>query len=100
MLEEELLEMLRLREQQASGCGYRYEFQVHINEEEKEVRLDLSCMYEMGDFVNFDFLSLISEKLGTKKIDLENEYYQPGCESCDYGSVSSVTIVAKDVTVL
>lgn len=58
----------------------------------------LSKMYEgLGDWVSFKNLSWLSKTLGTEEINLKNEYYQPGCDTCDWGSEHEVDIVCLNI---
>ncbi len=74
-----------------------YEFDVTADATRAEVRTTVSRMYSLDGFANFEFLSALSELLNTKRLDLTDEDHSPGCESCDWGSSSSVTVVARDV---
>lgn len=72
---------------------------IKISIEDKTCTIHISKMYEgLGKMVSFKALSWLSEKLGTEEIDLENEDYRGGCESCDWGSEHSVDIVCKNIS--
>lgn len=72
--------------------------QVVFNEEAKTCTVHISKMYEgLGKMVSFKALSWLSEQLNTEEIDLENESYSSGCESCDWGSEHSVDIVCTNI---
>lgn len=83
------------------GISESYEkptIKVDINEEKKTCTVSISKMYQgLGKLVSFKALSKLSELLGTDEIDLENESYHEGCESCDWGSEHSVDIVCKNI---
>lgn len=65
---------------------------------DKTCKVHISKMYQgLGKMVSFKALSWLSELLGTEEIDLENENYRGGCESCDWGSEHSVDIVCKNI---
>lgn len=68
-----------------------------IHFRENQVDIVLTTSYGMDNFVDFEFLSKISDLLGTKKISLEDEWHYPGCDTCDYGSSSTITVRAKEV---
>lgn len=58
----------------------------------------LSKMYHgLGALVSFANMKWLSDLLGTEKIDIRNEDYSPGCDSCDYGSSHSVDFVCQDI---
>ena len=62
--------------------------------------IHLSKMYQgLGKLISFQNLNWLAYLLGTEKIDLENDTYTPGCESCDWGSQHSVDIVCRDIKV-
>lgn len=69
---------------------------VRVNPKNATVTVEVECMYHLEGFVSFDLLSQISEVLGTKDISIQDEWYTPGCDTCDYGSSSSATIVATN----
>jgi len=60
------------------------------------VMVNLSCMYGFDNFLSFSFLSEIAELMGTKLIDMTNEHHTPGCETCDYGSCSEITLEIRE----
>ncbi len=57
--------------------------------------LDISRMYDYFP-VNYDTMELLSNLFGSKKIDVD-EYYYNGCETCDYGSNYVKQFVIKEV---
>ncbi len=58
----------------------------------------LSKMYHgLGALISFANMKWLSDLLGTEKIDIRNEDYSPGCDSCDYGSSHSVDFVCQDI---
>jgi len=60
--------------------------------------VSVSKMYlGLGDLVSFANMKWLSELLGTEAIDLRNEFYREGCETCDYGSEHSVNFVCRKV---
>lgn len=62
--------------------------------------IHITKMYEgLGKLVSFQALKWLSEKLGTDQINLENENYRPGCDTCDYGSEHSVDINCLNVQI-
>jgi hypothetical protein len=66
--------------------------------EDKTCRVHLSKMYEgLGGWVKFSNLNWLSSVLNTEEIDLQDERYTPGCETCDYYSSTEVTIVCRNV---
>lgn len=67
-----------------------------IDFKKKDITIKVSCMYQgLGAFISFEFLSEISELLGTKKIDIRDQWYESGCETCDYGSSDNATILIR-----
>ena len=61
------------------------------------VTVTLKKMYSgIAEWVNFDDMSFLSDLLKTKNINLQNEYYSGGCESCDFGSSNSIDIVCSN----
>ena len=61
-----------------------------------ECIIHIKKMYHgLGNLVSFVTLSWLSEKLKTKDINLQNEYYASGGDTCDYGSSHSVDIICK-----
>jgi hypothetical protein len=76
----------------------RAKIQVVFNEESQTCTVHIAKMYEgLGNLVSFKALSWLSEQLNTEEIDLKNESYYPGCESCDWGSEHSVDIVCVNI---
>lgn len=60
------------------------------------VTLTFTCMYTFD--VTFAGLDRVAELLQTDRINLTNDHeYESGCETCDYGSQTTVTIVARGV---
>lgn len=84
------------------GISESYEkptIEVDINADKKTCTVHISKMYQgLGKLVSFKALSWLSDQLGTDEIDLENEDYRGGCESCDWGSEHSVDIECKNIT--
>lgn len=82
-------------------CASNYEklqIDVRFLNDNKDCTIELSKMYEgIGAFVSFKDLTWISNLLGTDQIDLENQFFRRGCDSCDYGSSDNVSIVCKNV---
>lgn len=80
---------------------YHSSFKVSVSwSEENKCIIHLSQQYEgIGSLCDFARLSWLSELLGTEKIDLENQYYQSGCETCDWGSVDEVDIICYECKV-
>lgn len=63
-------------------------------------KIHLCKMYQgLGDWVSFKNLSWLSKLLNTDNINLENDEYSSGCETCDYGSSHEVDIVCKDIKI-
>lgn len=84
------------------GISESYEkptIKVVINKENKTCTVHIAKMYQgLGKLVSFKALTKLSQLLGTDEIDLENEDYRGGCESCDWGSEHSVDIECKNIT--
>lgn len=81
-----------------NDCFEKPEISVSFNENHCTVHV--SKMYHgLGKLVSFSVLKWLSEKLGTEKIDLENEDYREGCDTCDYGSEHSVDIKCYNIQV-
>lgn len=51
------------------------------------------------DFVKFQDLNFIFKLLNTEKIDVKDEFYSSGCETCDFGAKSEVKILAYDIVI-
>lgn len=70
------------------GRKYRHvevpEFDIQKNED-KEVRLKISKMYEAPG-LNLQVLMALAEFFGTKHINDDDRFSHGGCETCDYGS--------------
>jgi hypothetical protein len=72
---------------------------IKVSIEDKTCTIHISKMYHgLGKMVSFQALNWLSKLLGTDQIDLKNEDYRGGCESCDWGSEHSVDIVCKNIT--
>ena len=93
-MKNEIKELLLKRAKEVNNYS-AYEFDIRGTDE--EVNITVECMYSLGGFISFGLLTEISELLDTKSIDLEDEHHTPGCDTCDYGSCSSATIVVKDI---
>ena len=62
--------------------------------------ISISKMYEgLGGLISFKALSWLSQLLSTEEINLYNEDYQSGCDSCDYGSSHDVDIVCTNCSI-
>ena len=73
---------------------------VEVRFDDKTCVVGLSKMYHgLGALVSFANMKWLSDLLGTDKIDLQNEDYRPGCDTCDYGSEHSVEFVCQDCDV-
>lgn len=71
---------------------------IKVSFADKTCTIHISKMYRgLGKMISFKALSHLSELLGTDEIDLDNENYRGGCESCDWGSEHSVDIVCKNI---
>jgi hypothetical protein len=75
---------------------HNFESKIVVDPKNTTVTIEVSCMYHLDGFISFAFLSQISELLSTKDISLQDEYYTPGCDTCDFGSSSSASIVATN----
>lgn len=65
---------------------------------EGNCNVHLSKTYEgLGDWVSFKTLSWLSKILGTEEINLRNEHYREGCDTCDWGSEHEVDIVCLNI---
>lgn len=93
-MEEQLMALI---EEQAEK-SHLWDFDCEISTDVKKnvVHAKLSAMYSLGGFMTFELLCKVSELLQTKSIDLKDEYYSPGCETCDYGSSAEATIVIRN----
>lgn len=83
------------------GISESYEkptIKVDINKEKKTCTVHIAKMYQgLGKLISFKALNKLSELLGTEEIDLENDDYRSGCDSCDWGSEHSVDIECKNI---
>jgi hypothetical protein len=93
-LQEKILELCRARAKEVGERVEKYKFNVSENNNGtfKIINIHIQKMYSLDDFIDFKFLSRISDLLGTKNINLIDKYYTPGCNTCDYGSCDKVTI--------
>jgi|SRR6185436_11903523 len=67
---------------------------------DKTCTVHISKMYHgLGEIVSFANMKWLSELLGTDNINLCNESYTQGCESCDWGSQHTVDFVCKDISI-
>lgn len=62
--------------------------------EESGLRIHVSQQYEHCP-LTFRMLTELSELFDTKNIDEVERYSTPGCDTCDYGSVYSWTLLIK-----
>jgi hypothetical protein len=77
----------------------RPKVKIDLDTQAKICTVHICKMYQgLGGLVSFQNLSWLSNQLGTDQINLENDDYQPGCESCDWGSQHSVDIVCKNIS--
>jgi len=85
------------------GLSESYEkpnIEVDFNEKNKTCTVHIAKMYHgLGKLVSFKALTKLSQLLGTDEIDLENDSYRGGCESCDWGSEHSVDIECKNISI-
>lgn len=65
--------------------------------EKEELIIEIKTMYDYVDF-NFEFLSAISEILGTKNINIGDKWHYDGCKTCDYGSQYYIELHITDIT--
>jgi hypothetical protein len=65
---------------------------------DKTCTVHIQKMYHgLGNMVSFKALNWLSDKLGTEEINLRNEYYREGCDTCDFGSSHEVDIVCTNI---
>lgn len=77
-------------------CHFTHDEKLEVRAEGDDVLLAFSCMYRFD--VTFAGLHRVAALLGTECLDLSHDSdYRAGCESCDYGSLSEVTIKARGV---
>lgn len=70
-------------------------WKLEIKQEDSTVYITASRMYNYLP-LNFDTMKVISEILGTTKIDDAQRTHHSGCETCDYGSKYQWTLVCKE----
>lgn len=51
------------------------------------------------EMVSFDTILFLSKLLGTSKINIDNEDFVGGCETCDWGSRHSAVFICKDIKI-
>jgi len=51
----------------------------------------------VGTICSFATMKFFSDLLKTEEINIENEYHQDGCESCDYGSYDECDLVCYNI---
>jgi len=51
----------------------------------------------VGAICSFATMKFFSDLLGTEEINIENEYHEDGCESCDYGSYDECDLVCYNI---
>lgn len=82
-------------------CKYLYEkikIKVSFSKNDSHCVIHLEKMYEgIAEFTSFKDLTWISNLLGTEEINLKNNSFSGGCETCDYGSSDEVDIVCFKV---
>lgn len=97
---KDLKELAKEIESLMMGFSESYETpKLTVKFDDKTCTIHISKMYQgLGKMISFKALTKLSDVLGTDEIDLENEHYRGGCESCDWGSEHSVDIVCKNIT--
>lgn len=80
-----------------------YGVEVFFRDDQKKglcCEIRVSKMYEFYDeqAFQFDDLKFFSELLGTDAINVGAVDYRSGCETCDYGSRSEVSVYCEKVT--
>jgi len=61
----------------------------------------LKKMYQgLGSWISFENLNWLSNLLGTEKINIRNEHYRRGCDSCDWGSEHNADIICQEITII
>lgn len=81
------------------GKKYYSAVKVTVSFDNTTCTVGLSKMYHgLGALISFANMKWLSDLLGTEKIDIRNEDYSLGCDSCDYGSSHSVDFVCQDIT--
>lgn len=53
----------------------------------------------LGKVATFATMKWLSELLNTEKIDIKDQHHTPGCDTCDYGSTDSASLVCYDVRI-
>lgn len=66
----------------------------HIYISNKEIDIELQ-----DTVITYDLLDRLSVLLNTKKINIGDYRSTDGCESCDWGSTTTVTISCQDCTI-
>lgn len=63
--------------------------------------IHVSKMYHgLGNLISFDNMKWLSNLLKTDNINLRDEYYKTGCDTCDYGSSHSVDFICKNIIMI
>lgn len=67
-------------------------FERAVSVDRDTVTVSIECSYKFNNYITFAFLCEIADLMGTRLIDITDEGYSPGCDTCDYGSSSHITI--------
>ena len=60
----------------------------------------LSKMYRgLGNWISFKNMNWLSKLFDTDLINVRNEHYREGCESCDWGSEHSADLICQKIMV-
>ena len=92
---DRITQLNRLLEKRAKTCrthNLKYDVEVFRGESGNLVEVTLKCSGEFGEYLNFAFLTEISELLDTKQIETSGDWYSEGCVTCDYGSESGIIL--------
>ncbi len=77
--------------------GWHSDLKVDVFVEDTTWKIHLQQMYEgLSSIASFKNLQWLATLLGTDKIDVGDQNYRSGCESCDYGSSDELTITCLE----
>lgn len=75
-----------------------YSFNIEISFKQDKISITLERQYERTWSLNSIRMFALSELFGTVDISVENEFAEPGCPTCDWGSSYGFDIVVRNPT--
>ncbi len=97
---EEKQEFIKNEFQKYIDNNLSNEYRINFTFEDNNCEIYFEKEYNgIEDMVSFETILFLSKILGTSKININDEDFTGGCETCDYGSRHRATFICKDIKI-